>query len=130
MVITDTTDSFGRAGFYAIRLYTPKKYPLANFELILQQINKKYLEFNSNGTLKNNQEYNNLLKYDLPLEVNQPNYINTKTDEVAFCLYDANNPQLSSLFNHKAIGLFNKMYAFNNESAVSITKRKISINRK
>ncbi|MDI1317430.1 hypothetical protein [Flavobacterium sp.] len=119
LVITDATDSFGRAGFYAIRLYTPKKYPLANFEVILQQINKKYLEFESTGTLKNNQEYNNLLKYDLPLEVNQANFITTNTNEVAFCLYDGNNPQLSGLFNHKAVGLFNKMYAFNKENAVS-----------
>jgi hypothetical protein len=119
LVITDAIDSFGRAGFYAIRLYTPKKYPLANFEVILQQINKKYQEFESTGTLKNNQEYNNLLKYDLPLEVNQANFITKNTEEVAFCLYDANNPQLSGLFNHKAVCLFNKIYAFNRENAVS-----------
>ena len=80
LVITDATDSFGRAGFYAIRLYAPKKYPLAKFEIILQQINNKYLEFNSNGTPKSSQEYNNLLS-EIPLEVNQQDFIHIKSND-------------------------------------------------
>lgn len=117
-VITDATDSFGRAGFYAIRLYTPKKYPLANFHIILQQINKKYLEFDSNGTPKSSQEYDNLLKFDIPLEVKQQDFLHVKSNDNAFCYYDSSNTQLSNIFNAKGIALFNKVYAFNKEKAV------------
>lgn len=119
LVITDATDSFGRAGFYAIRLYAPKKYPLANFEVILQQINKKYLEYESNETPKNSQEYNNLLKYDIPLEVKQQDFLHAKSNENTFCYYDPSNTQLSNIFNAKNVALFNKVYAFNQERAVS-----------
>jgi hypothetical protein len=118
LVITDATDSFGRAGFYAIRLYTPKKYPLANFHIILQQINKKYLEFDSNGTPKSSQEYDNLLKFDIPLEVKQQDFIHVKSNDNAFCYYDSSNTQLSNIFNAKGIALYNKVYAFNKEKAV------------
>lgn len=118
LVITDATDSFGRAGFYAIRLYTPKKYPLANFEVILQQINKKYLEFDSNGISKNSQEYDNLLKY-IPLEVKQQDFLHVKSNDNTFCYYDSSNTQLSNIFNAKSIALYNKVYAFNKEKAVS-----------
>lgn len=119
LVITDATDSFGRAGFYAIRLYTPKKYPLANFEVILQQINKKYIEFDSNGAPKNSQEYDNLLKYDVPLEVKQQDFLHVKSNDNTFCYYDSSNTQLSNIFNAKSIALYNKVYAFNKEKAVS-----------
>lgn len=119
LVITDAIDSFGRSGFYAIRLYAPKKYPLANFEVILQQINKKYLEYESNETPKNSQEYNNLLKYDIPLEVKQQDFLHAKSNENTFCYYDPSNTQLSNIFNAKNVALFNKVYAFNQERAVS-----------
>ena len=65
LVNTDITDFVGGAGFYAIRLYTPKKYPSANFEENLQLINKKYLEYERNGTPKNSQDYNILLNYNI-----------------------------------------------------------------
>lgn len=119
LIITDATDSFGRAGFYAIRIYTPKKFPLANFEVILQQINKKYLEFDSNGTPKNSQEYDNLLRYDKPLEVKQQDFLHVKSNDNTFCYYDSSNTQLSNIFNAKNIALYNKVYAFNKEKAVS-----------
>jgi hypothetical protein len=119
LVITDATDSFGRAGFYAIRLYAPKKYPLANFEVILQQINKKYQEYENDGTTKNSQEYDNLLRYETPLEVKQQDFLHAKSNENTFCHYDPKNTQLSNLFNAKSVALFNKLYAFNQERAVS-----------
>lgn len=119
LVITDATDSFGRAGFYAIRLYTPKKYTSANFDKNLQLINKKYLEYENNGTPKNSQDYDNLLRYDIPLEVKQLDFLHAKSNENTFCFYDPSNTQLSNIFNAKSVALFNKLYAFNQERAVS-----------
>lgn len=119
LVITDATDSFGRAGFYAIRLYTPKKYTSANFDKNLQLINKKYLEYENNGTPKNSQDYDNLLRYDIPLEVKQLDFLHAKSNENTFCFYDPSNTQLSNIFNAKNVALFNKLYAFNQERAVS-----------
>ncbi|TXH79086.1 MAG: hypothetical protein E6Q79_00450 [Romboutsia sp.] len=120
LIINDNIyDSFGRAGFYAIRLYTEKKYPLANFEERLHLINKKYLEFEKNGIAKNSQDYSELLVQNMLLEVKQQDYIYQKSNINAFCFYDPNNTQLSNLFNSKGIALYNKIYAFDKEKAVS-----------
>ena len=120
LIINDNIyDSFGRAGFYAVRLYTEKKYPLGNFEEKLHSINKKYIEFEKNGIAKNSQDYSDLLVQNAPLEVKQQDYIYQKSNVNAFCFYDPNNTQLNNLFNDKAIALYNKVYAFNREKAVS-----------
>lgn len=120
LIINDNIyDSFGRAGFYAVRLYTEKKYPLGNFEEKLHAINKKYIEFEKNGIAKNSQDYLDLLVQNAPLEVKQQDYIYQKSNDNAFCFYDPNNTQLNNLFNDKAIALYNKVYAFNREKAVS-----------
>ena len=120
IIINDNIyDSFGRAGFYAVRLYTEKKYPLGNFEEKLHSINKKYIEFEKNGIAKNSQDYSDLLVQNAPLEVKQQDYIYQKSNVNAFCFYDPNNTQLNNLFNDKAIALYNKVYAFNREKAVS-----------
>lgn len=119
LVNTDITDFVGGAGFYAIRLYAPKKYPLANFEAILEQINIKYLEYECNGTSQNNQSYDELLQLDIPLEVTQQDVIFAKSNDDAFCLFDPTDTQLSNLFNDKSIALYNKVYAFNQERAVN-----------
>ena len=119
LVNTDITDFVGGAGFYAIRLYAPKKYPLANFEAILEQINKKYLEYERSSTPKNNQSYDDFLQLDIPLEVTQQDVIFAKSNDDAFCLFDPTDTQLSNLFNDKSIALYNKVYAFNQERAVN-----------
>lgn len=118
-VNTGITDSFGRAAFYAIRLYAPKKYPLAAFEAILEQINKKYLEYERSGTPQNNQSYDELLQPGIPLEVTQQDFIFVKSNDDAFCLFNPTDTQLSHLFNDKSIALYNKVYAFNQERAVN-----------
>ena len=120
LIINDNIyDSFGRAGFYAIRLYTEKKYPLGNFEEKLHLINQKYLEFEKSGITKNSQDYSELLVQNMLLEVKQQDYIYQKSNVNAFCFYDPNNTQLSNLFNSKGIALYNKIYAFDKEKAVS-----------
>lgn len=119
LVNTNITDFVGGAGFYAIRLYTPKKYPLAHFEAILEQINKKYLDYQRNGTPPNNQSYDDFLQLDIPLEVTQQDVIFAKSNDDAFCLFDPTVTQLSNLFNDKSIALYNKVYAFNQERAVN-----------
>jgi hypothetical protein len=116
---TDATDTFGRAGFYAIRLYTPKKNRLTNFEERLNLINNKYVEFEKNGISKNSQDYSELLKLEINFEINQQEFICLKSKENAFFLYDINNTQLSNLFNEKSISFYNKVYAFNKEKAVA-----------
>lgn len=119
LIVTNIADSFGRAGFYVIRLFSLKKVPLANFEKILQEINNKYLEFERNGITKNSQDYSNILNSDLQTEVDHPKYITVPTNLDAFYLFDPNDTKLRTVFNSKAIGLFNKVYAFNKDRAVS-----------
>lgn len=119
LIVTNIIDNHKRAGFYAMRLYAPKKYPLAHFEAILEQINIKYLEYERNGTSQNNQSYDELLQLDIPLEVTQQDFIFTKSNDDAFCLYNPTDTQLSNLFNDKSIALYNKVYAFNQERAVN-----------
>lgn len=119
LVNTDITDFVGGAGFYAIRLYVPKKYPSTPFEAILEQINNKYLEYERSGISQNNQSYDEILQNYVPLEVTQQNYIFAPSNEDAFCLFDPNDAHLSNLFNDKSIALYNKVYAFNKERAVN-----------
>ncbi|CAM3774960.1 hypothetical protein FLGE108171_14625 [Flavobacterium gelidilacus] len=121
LVVTDAylTDLVGRAGFYAIRLYVPKKYPLPNIENFLQKINTKYLEFENNETPKENQNYDDLLKFDLLLEIKQQNFIHLNSNEDAFCYYNPINSNLSTVFNSKNLPFFKNVYAFNEEKALS-----------
>jgi hypothetical protein len=116
---TNITDNFGRAAFYAIRLYVPKKYPSTPFEAILEQINNKYLEYERSGISQNNQSYDEILQNYVPLEVTQQDYIFAPSNEDAFCLINPADTQLSILFNDKSIALYNKVYAFNKERAVN-----------
>jgi hypothetical protein len=121
LVVTDAylTDLVGRAGFYAIRLYVPIKYPLPNIETFLQKINTKYLEFESNNTPKENQNYDDLLRFDLLLEIKQQNFIHLNSNEEAFCYYNSINSNLSAIFNSKKIAFFKNIYVFNEERALS-----------
>jgi hypothetical protein len=119
LVKTNITDFVGGAGFYAIRLYIPKKYVLSDFEERLNLLNKKYIEFEKNGTSKNSQDYSELLKLESDLNPNHQEFISLKSNENAFCLYDSNNTNLDNLFNTKNISLYNKIYAFNRDKTVS-----------
>jgi hypothetical protein len=119
LIATDVFDFLGRSGFFAIRLYTPKNHPSIDFQALLQQINKRYIELERDGIQRNNQDYSDLLNYELPLAENQQNYLAIKNNDQAFSLYIPNEDNLNSLFNHKAVELFDKVYVFNKERAVS-----------
>jgi hypothetical protein len=117
LIVSNIIDNQKRAGFYAIRLYTPKKYPLSNFQVLLNDINNKYVEYERNGIPKDSQDYSETLRY-LPLEVKQQDFISVQSNEEAFFYFDSSNTQLS-VFNDTIIALFNKVYAFNQDVAVS-----------
>lgn len=118
LIVTKIIDNQKRAGFYAIRLYAPKRNPLADFQARLHKINKKYIEYERNAIPKDSQDYSDTLQY-LPLEVKQQDFISVQSNEEAFCFFESSNTQLSNEFNDKSIALFNKVYAFNQDVAVS-----------
>lgn len=119
LVDTNVTDFVGGAGFYAIRLYAPKKYPLQDFQTVLQSIYQKFLLYESDGTAKINQEYESILAYQLPLEIKQLDFIHSKSSGEAYCFYNPAEMKLSNIFNSNYIALFKKVYAFNQDVAVS-----------
>ena len=55
----------------------------------------------------------------MPFEVKQQDFLHVKSNDNAFCFYDSSNTQLSTIFNARSIALYNKVYAFNKEKAVS-----------
>lgn len=116
LIVTNITDFVGRAGFYAIRLYTPKSLNLINFESILETINQKYLGFKNNGPI-HNQDYSDILSTILQLPDENNNFIGMPNKVTYFYYFDPTNTNLSTVFNVPAVHLTGKIYAFNNQKS-------------
>jgi hypothetical protein len=118
LIVTNVSDFVGGAGFYAIRLYTPKKFPLDNFEMILDELKNQYLDYRSRDVTRDNQDYTQILSGIMSVENNKQEFVCLNGKGEGFLYFDPNNTKLGTSLNSRGVYLFNKVYAFNKEKAV------------
>ena len=119
LIVTNVSDSFGRAGFSAIRLYVPIESIINDIETCLLSIKESYVQFKISNSL-NLQNYNSILSSILfKSEVSQI-YVCLKSKEDAVVYLESNASALNSVLENKNCNLFNKVYIFDKTKAANI----------
>jgi len=118
LIGTNVSDSFGRAGFYAIRIYVAKEMQVNSIHGVLNAIGERYLKLlESHSSL--NENFADLLNSVLIIKENQNDYIFTPAKEDAV-VYLEESETIDNIFRKRECSLFNKVYVFQKGIAVDV----------